>query len=74
MNNINNKQKVTYCDTDYQDFADYNGSLKKLWESQMNSAKEIIERSWKNQWKPGKLSGPSLSRKWYSETGKRPVP
>ena len=30
MNNINNKQKVTYCDIDYQDFADYNGSLKKL--------------------------------------------
>ena len=32
MNNINNKQKVTYGDTEYQDFADYNGSLKKLWE------------------------------------------
>ena len=28
--NINNKEKATYCNTDYQDFADYNGSLKKL--------------------------------------------
>jgi len=30
MNNLNNKPKVNYGDTDYQDFADYNGGLKKL--------------------------------------------
>ena len=68
MNNINNKQEVTYCNTEYQDFADYNGSLKRLWESQMNSAKEIIERNWKNQWNlVSKLNKPLDQPVWIRE-------
>ena len=68
MNNINNKQKPIYSDTDYQSFADYNGSLKKLWESQINSATEIIERSWKNQWKlVSKFNKPLDQPVWISE-------
>ena len=68
MNNIDNKQKVTYCDTEYQDFADYNGSLKKLWESLKNSATESIESSWKRQWAlVSKLNKPLDQPVWIRE-------
>lgn len=69
MNNINNKQKVTwYCDTDYQDFTNYNSSLKKLWESLKNSATESIESSWKRQWElVSKLNKPLDQPVWIRE-------
>lgn len=73
MNNINNKQKATgvvatYCDTEYQDFADYNSSLKNLWESLKNSATESIESSWKRQWElVSKLNKPLDQPVWIRE-------